>query len=130
MTVRDVAEIILEKVTALGQSYLNVMGDMSKKVSRLAVGTGAITRLPAMKELGADILLATDDGLHTTYNGLYSVDQDIPVVVVHHPTRMTRALRNMSVENLVPPHVYRRMVTLRRALHRQHLSDSQAVEGV
>jgi putative NIF3 family GTP cyclohydrolase 1 type 2 len=86
MTGLEVAQVILSKVQGLGQDYVNMMGNLSRKVDRLAVGTGAITRLPEMRELGADLLLATDDGLHTTYNGLYSVDQDIPVIVVNHPT--------------------------------------------
>lgn len=95
MTGRQVAEIVLSKVKALGQDYVNIMGDLSGKVQRLAVGTGAITRLPEMHELGADLLLATDDGLHTTYNGLYSIDQDIPVIVVNHPTAELPGIKAM-----------------------------------
>jgi putative NIF3 family GTP cyclohydrolase 1 type 2 len=86
MTGQKVAEHVLARVKELGQESVHVMGDLSRPVRRLAVGTGAITQLPAMRELGADILLATDDGVHTTYNGLYSVDQGIPVIIVGHPT--------------------------------------------
>ena len=52
----------------------------------MAVGTGAITRLDEMAELGADIILATDDGIQTTSSGLWSLDLDIPVLVVGHAT--------------------------------------------
>jgi hypothetical protein len=53
---------------------------------RLAVGTGAITRLPAMHALGADIVLATDDGISTTSAGLWSLDLPVPMLVVNHAT--------------------------------------------
>ena len=86
MTVQGVADAVLEKTKPLGQMVVNVMGNLEKKVSRLAVGTGAITRLPAMQELGADIILGTDDGTHTTNCGLWSLDLDIPVMVVSHAT--------------------------------------------
>jgi putative NIF3 family GTP cyclohydrolase 1 type 2 len=86
LTVYEVATKILEKTKVLGQSSVNVVGDMDKKVSRLAVGTGAITRLPDMYEMGADVILATDDGTHTTYCGLWALDLGIPVLTVSHAT--------------------------------------------
>ena len=86
LNVADVASRVLEKTKPLGQTVVNVMGDLHQKVSRLAVGTGAITRLPDMYELGADIILATDDGTHTTYCGLWSLDLGIPVLTVSHAT--------------------------------------------
>jgi hypothetical protein len=39
-----------------------------------------------MYELGADVILATDDGTHTTYCGLWALDLDIPVLTVSHAT--------------------------------------------
>jgi putative NIF3 family GTP cyclohydrolase 1 type 2 len=86
LSVADVAGRVLEKTKPLGQAVVNVIGDLSQKVSRMAVGTGAITRLPDMYELGADIILATDDGTHTTYCGLWSLDLGIPVLTVSHAT--------------------------------------------
>ena len=86
LSVSDVARKILKKTMPLGQSTVTVMGNMQKNVSRLAVGTGAITRLPEMYELGADIILATDDGIHTTSCGLWALDLDIPVLTVSHAT--------------------------------------------
>jgi putative NIF3 family GTP cyclohydrolase 1 type 2 len=81
-----VADQVLERIETLGQSSIQLMGDLDVDVSRLAIGTGAITRLPAMQELGADILLASDDGTHTTYCGLWSFDLGIPVIIVCHST--------------------------------------------
>ena len=83
-TVDQLAHVVLRKVRSLDQEYVGIMGDRSAPVSRLAVGTGAITGLAEMKELGADVLLATDDGISTTAGGLLSHDMDIPVLVVNH----------------------------------------------
>jgi putative NIF3 family GTP cyclohydrolase 1 type 2 len=105
MTVGEVAKHVLEKTKPLGQMGIGIMGDPHKPVTRLATGTGAITRLPAMAELGADILIATDDGCHTTNNGLYSLDLDIPVLIVAHPTAELPGMMKMVdyIEQQFPP---------------------------
>jgi putative NIF3 family GTP cyclohydrolase 1 type 2 len=86
LTVGEVARAVLARVQTLGQQAVGVIGDPTSRVSRLAVGTGAITRLPEMHALGADIILATDDGIHTTSSGLWSLDLGVPVLVVNHAT--------------------------------------------
>jgi len=96
LSVADVARQIAEKTRPLGQSGVSVMGKLAKKVSRLAVGTGARTRLPKMYELGADIILATDDGTHTTNCGLWSLDLDIPVLIVNHATAELPGMMRMA----------------------------------
>jgi len=85
-TVEEVARAVLERVRPLGQQTVGVVGDRRARVRRLAVGTGAITRLPAMHALGADIVLATDDGISTTSAGLWSLDLPVPMLVVNHAT--------------------------------------------
>lgn len=85
-TVSDVARLVLEKVRPLGQEVVHIIGDRDARVHRMAVGTGAITRLPEMFALGADILLVTDDGISTTSGGLWSLDLGVPMLVVNHAT--------------------------------------------
>lgn len=85
-TVEDLAKKILEKVRQLRQSVLLVFGNPHQKVSRMAVGTGAITNLVAMRKLGADVILATDDGINSQSSGLWSIDASIPLLVVNHAT--------------------------------------------
>ena len=63
MTVEEATKHVLQKVRSLGQDTVLIFGDRQKRVSRMAVGTGAITYLPSMYELNADLLLATDDGM-------------------------------------------------------------------
>ena len=85
-TVEDVTRLVLEKVRPLGQEVIHVIGNREASVHRMAVGTGAITGLPEMLALGADIILATDDGISTTGSGLWSLDLGIPMLIVNHAT--------------------------------------------
>ena len=85
-SVEEVARMVLQKVKPLGQEIVNIIGDRDARVHRMAVGTGAITRLPQMLELDPDIILATDDGVSTTSAGLWSLDLGIPVLIVNHAT--------------------------------------------
>jgi len=86
MTVRQVADQVLGKVKQLGQDWVLVFGDRNKQVSRMAVGTGAITSLPKMCELGIDLALLTDDGMTTWQAGYFSADSGLPLLIVNHAT--------------------------------------------
>ena len=83
-SVEELAREILDKVRPLGQQYVGYMGDPEAAVRRMAIGTGAITRLATMLELGADVLLATDDGVSTTAAGLLAHDMAAPTLIVNH----------------------------------------------
>lgn len=86
ITVEEAARKVLEKVKPLGQDAVFILGSRDKRVSRMAVGTGAITHLPSMLELRADVILATDDGMNFWDGGLWSLDLDIPLLIVNHAT--------------------------------------------
>lgn len=84
MTVEELARAILAKTRPLGQEVVHVLGRREARVNRLAVGTGAITFLPDMYELGADAILATDDGVNCWDGGLWALDLEIPLLLVNH----------------------------------------------
>jgi putative NIF3 family GTP cyclohydrolase 1 type 2 len=85
MTVITIAQKICEKTSEFGQRTIKMIAkNPQKKIKRIVTGTGAITELPKMYETGAELIVATDDGIHTTYCGLWSLDLDIPVIVVDH----------------------------------------------
>lgn len=86
LTVEQVGRGLLKKVRPLGQNAVGLIGRGDKRIKQMVVGTGAISRLPDMYEVGADLILATDDGIHSTYCGLWSLDLDVPVLVVNHAT--------------------------------------------
>lgn len=97
MTVEQLARRVLEKVRPLGQDSVHIFGDKSKKISRLAVGTGAITRLHHMHALGADVVLATDDGMtYWTRGGNWAGDTGLPVLVVNHATSEKPGMQAMA----------------------------------
>jgi len=54
-TVEDLANRILERVKPLGQEAVHVVGNLRKRVSRIAIGTGAITDYREMHRMGADV---------------------------------------------------------------------------
>ncbi|NPV07627.1 MAG: hypothetical protein HPY83_06650 [Anaerolineae bacterium] len=85
-TVVEVAQAVLERVSVLGQQFVGIVGDREAPVERMVVGTGAITRLPDMYDLGADLVLATDDGITTTASGLWSLDLGVPMLIINHAT--------------------------------------------
>lgn len=86
LTVEQAARAVLERVRDLGQDCVHIMGDPAKRVSRMVVGTGAITDLAPMYDLGADLILATDDGMNSWDGGMWAYDCDIPVLIVNHGT--------------------------------------------
>jgi len=86
MTLQQVAEKVLGKVRQLGQDWLLVLGDRDRTINRMAVGTGAITRLPLMYELGIDLALLTDDGMTTWDAGYFCADQGLPLLIANHAT--------------------------------------------
>ena len=96
MTVEKVAREVLEKVRCLGQEIVLMIGDRKRRVRRMAVGTGAITNLPDMYELNADLILATDDGISFPNGGLWAIDFGIPLLLVNHATAEKPGMKAMA----------------------------------
>ena len=95
-SVEELARSVVEKVRTLGQEVVLIFGDHKKKVSRMAVGTGAITNLLTMHKLGADVILATDDGFNYWSGGLWSADTGVPLLVVNHATAELPGMQAMA----------------------------------
>ncbi len=85
-TLRELAAHILAKVKPLGQDAVHMVGDPDAKVSRLALGTGAITNYAVMRDMGADVLLLTDDGTRLWESAPWSLDSGVPLLLVNHAT--------------------------------------------
>ncbi len=85
MALDALATVIVGRCAELGQTSALVVGDGSRFVRRMAVGTGAITRLTEMMRLEPDVILATDDGVTWTRDVLYATGMDVPMIVVSHP---------------------------------------------
>ena len=61
------------------------MGPQAQAVSRLALGTGALTPLAHFLDTyEADVAICTDDGFTYWRDGALAIDLRIPVIVVNH----------------------------------------------
>lgn len=87
---------IADKVGKLGQDVVNYIGDPDTKVTRIAVGTGAITNFRAMFSLEADVLVLTDDGTRLWESAVWSEDTGVPLILVNHATAEEPGMRNLA----------------------------------
>jgi len=86
-TAGDVARQVAERTRALGQEAVQLIGDAEAPVSRVAIGTGAITPLFGfIRDYSVDLAICTDDGFTTWQHGAYALDAGLPVIVVNHAT--------------------------------------------
>ena len=95
-TVRALASQVLAKVKELGQESVHVVGEAGAVVTRVAVGTGAITSFRHMAALGADVLVLTDDGTRLWESAVWSSDVGVPLILVNHATAEEPGMRNMA----------------------------------
>lgn len=83
---RGVAGRIADSVADHGQPAVEFVGPDDAAVSRVAIGTGAITPLPRLLEHDPDLIVCSDDGFTYWRDGAIAVDAGVPVVVVNHAT--------------------------------------------
>lgn len=84
-TAGRIAERVAQAVRPLGQEAVELLGDPGTPVSRLALGTGAITPFTRFAgQYGADVAICSDDGFTYWREGGAALDLGIPVVVVNH----------------------------------------------
>jgi hypothetical protein len=99
---RRLARDLAGRVRDVGQSGVQLVGDGDRPVSRLAIGTGAACRVPAMAALrapdgrGPDALLVTDDGIRFWADGSWALDRDLPLLVVNHATAEEWGMRSLA----------------------------------
>ena len=90
-TAGEVARQVALRTARFGQEAVQLIGDPKKPVSRVILGTGAIT--PLFEYLteygeshGVDLAICTDDGFTYWCEGAYARDAAFPVIIVNHPT--------------------------------------------
>lgn len=89
------ARKILEKIKPLGQNGVLVSGEGAKMVSKIATGTGVCTDTAAMKRLGADAAVITDDYYLYVRQGTLSEEMDFPTIMVNHNVAEEWAIKNL-----------------------------------
>jgi putative NIF3 family GTP cyclohydrolase 1 type 2 len=95
-SVGELAKSLLPRLRALGQETIHLVGDEGTQVSKIALGTGAITDYRVMREMGADVLLLTDDGTRLWESAQWALDEGIPLLVVNHATAEEPGVRQMA----------------------------------
>jgi len=96
MPAAELASMVLERVRRFGEEAIRLSGCPDAQVSRLAIGTGAITDPFTMVALGADGLLCTDDPLRTTSHLGWCADMGVPVLIVNHATAEEPGVANLA----------------------------------
>jgi len=92
----ELARRIAQRVKPLGEQAVQFIGTKWQMVSRLATGTGAITRARDMVGMGADVVLLTEDGMETWQEGAWLADLGVPAIIVNHMTAEIPGLRRLT----------------------------------
>lgn len=86
-TARDLARRVADRTADLEQGPVELVGPADAPVSRVAVGTGAVTPYPEIiEEYDVDAVVASDDGFTYWRDGALAVELGLPAVVVNHAT--------------------------------------------
>jgi hypothetical protein len=84
-TALDVARQVAARTGSFGQEAVQLIGAPDKPVTRVCIGTGAITPLLSwLATYDIDLAICTDDGIAYWREGGYAIDAGLPVIVVHH----------------------------------------------
>lgn len=82
----QVAQLVADRTRYFGQSAVQLIGPDDKSITRLSIGTGAITPyLKIVRKYKVDLAICTDDGIDYWKDGAFAIDMGIPIVVVNHP---------------------------------------------
>lgn len=95
-TLAELAQHVAGRTRELGQNSVQMCGDPNARVSRVAIGCGAITRYETMVGLGADAIIGTDDGMNYWADGAWCLDRGIPLVIVNHCTAEEPGMQSLA----------------------------------
>ena len=94
-TFGEVCKHVASKMQSVGQEGVLAVGDANRPVNRLALGTGAITRLDKIRELEADVCVLCDDYFRYVRDGALFQDLDLPFIVVNHGAKEEWGIENL-----------------------------------
>lgn len=96
-TAAQVAQQVANRTQDFGQQAVQLIGPGERAVSRLVLGTGAITPfMDLLTQYSIDLVLCTDDGFTYWRDGAYAIDMGVPVIVVHHHVSEEAGLMNLA----------------------------------
>jgi len=95
MTVEMIAKKIANALAPFGQSSVTVLGNLNKQVQSCGIGTGAATDVFALVRRNMECVVLSDDGSSNWIAGQYCIDQDIPLILVHHSVSEIPGVKTM-----------------------------------
>lgn len=98
-TARGVAEQVAHNTQELGQEAVQLMGPADASVSRVVIGTGAITPVPELIDrYDPDMLICSDDGTSYWRDCAIATDMEIPIAVVNHATSEVTSIERLAAD--------------------------------
>jgi putative NIF3 family GTP cyclohydrolase 1 type 2 len=95
-TLGELCRDVLEKIKPLGQDSLQVIGDLNKRITKIALGTGAASNYRDMYEFGGEAIILTDDGTLLWESGQWSKDTKVPLIIVNHSLSEEPGMRTLA----------------------------------
>ncbi len=95
-TLGELAKHVAAATEYVGQPWVEMVGDPEKAVSKVGIGCGAIIRVRDMIDLGADVIIGTDDGTRYWYTGAWALETGTPLIIVNHASSEEPGLRNLA----------------------------------
>jgi putative NIF3 family GTP cyclohydrolase 1 type 2 len=96
-TALEVAQHVAGRVALVGQQAVQLVGLADQPVTRVAIGTGAITPfLRFVSQYNVDLAICSDDG--TTYwrDAAFAIDMGISLIIVNHPVTEEAGMINLA----------------------------------
>jgi putative NIF3 family GTP cyclohydrolase 1 type 2 len=95
MSVEAIAKKIANSLAPHGQKTVTVLGNLNKQVKSCGIGTGAATDVFALVRKGMECVVLSDDGSKNWIAGQYCIDQDVPLILVHHSVSEIPGIKTM-----------------------------------
>jgi len=92
----DLADEVAHRTRPLGQNAVAYAGDPDQMVTRLGIGTGAITDIGHMVDMGADCCLITDDGVCGWAQISWLLDAGLAAIRVNHCVAEEWGMANLA----------------------------------
>ena len=92
----EFAKNVARRTSSIGQDNIGVYGDLDRQVTKVGIGTGCISNVWNLYEMGADIVITVDDITRSWEVGEWCHDTGFPVIVVNHAVSEIPAMVSLS----------------------------------
>lgn len=96
VTVKNLARHILEIIKPLHEKAVLISGNSEKVVRKVGTGTGVCSDPFALRNLGADVGIMTDDYYRHVRQGVHADELDFPTIIVNHAVAEEWAIENLA----------------------------------